>query len=211
MSLISILVPAYNEDKTIEAVLKAIKNTHFKTKYELIVISDGSTDNTARIAKKYARVVILNKNGGKGNAIKAGLEKSKGDIILLLDADLIGLRERHIIELLDPILKDEADMTLGLFADGRVSTDLAQVIAPNLSGQRALRRYILEDISSLDVSKYGVEIAITKYAKKNCIRTKIVYLKDKTHVMKEEKLGLVKGAKARIKMYFDIIKSMVSP
>lgn len=207
--MVSVIIPAYNEENTIENVLKAVVESNAGD--EVIVVSDGSTDMTAEIAKKYAKVIELKKNVGKGGAVKKGVEAAQGDVILMLDADLIGLKKEHIIDLLQPVLRGEADMTIGLFANGRFSTDFAQIVAPQLSGQRALKRSIIESISSLDATKYGIEIALTKYARRYKIKVKNVYLKDLTHVMKEEKLGFIPGVKARIKMYWDIIRCISSP
>lgn len=207
--MVSIIIPAYNEENTIENVLKVVVESNAGD--EVIVVSDGSTDKTADISRRYAKVIELEKNLGKGGAIKKGVEAAQGDIILMLDADLIGLKKEHIFDLLRPVLDGEADMTIGLFSSGRFSTDFAQVVAPQLSGQRALKRFIIEDISALDATKYGIEIALTKYARRSRIKVKNVYLKNLTHVMKEEKLGFIPGVKARIKMYWDIIRCISSP
>ncbi|SHE93230.1 Glycosyl transferase family 2 [Caldanaerobius fijiensis DSM 17918] len=207
--MVSIIIPAYNEENTIENVLKVVVESNAGD--EVIVVSDGSTDKTADIARRYAKVIELERNLGKGGAVKKGVEAARGDIILMLDADLIGLTKEHIFDLLRPVLDGEADMTIGLFSSGRFSTDFAQVVAPQLSGQRALKRFIIEDISALDATKYGIEIALTKYARRSRIKVKNVYLKNLTHVMKEEKLGFIPGVKARIKMYWDIIRCISSP
>lgn len=168
--MVSVIIPAYNEEKTIEGVLKAVVASGVSD--DIIVVNDGSTDRTADIARKYATVVELEKNVGKGGAVKKGLEVARGDILLMLDADLIGLKEEHIRDLLGPVLGGEADMTIGLFSSGRLSTDFAQVIAPHLSGQRALKRFVLEDIWALEDVKYGIEIAITRYARRSGIKVK---------------------------------------
>jgi len=119
---------------------------------------------------------------------------------------LIGLTEKHFVNLVSPVLKDEADMTIGIFSGGRKSTDFAQKVAPFLSGQRAIKRQFLENIEKMEISKFGVEIALNKHAKKNKLRVVNVPLENLSHVMKEEKLGLIKGFYARLKMYFDILK-----
>ncbi|WDC85864.1 glycosyltransferase [Caloramator sp. mosi_1] len=136
-----------------------------------MVVNDGSSDNTALVAKSKGVKVVDNKiNMGKGAAIKTGLDSTDADIILLLDADLIGLTPNHILDLLNPVLNNEADMSVGIFSSGRLATDLAQFIAPNLSGQRAIRRYVLESMDKMDITKYGVEVALTKHAKKCSIK-----------------------------------------
>ncbi len=198
------IIPAYNEEKTIAAVLRVLKK--IKKIKEIIVVSDGSTDNTVKVAKSFKVTVIdLEKNRGKGGAMKKGLENNSADVLLFLDADLIGLKEKHVNDLLRPVLKDEVDITIGVFEKGRVLTDLAQKIIPKLSGQRALKASVLEGISGLEVSRFGVEVALNNYIKKSKVRLGKVILSNMSHVTKEEKLGFLKGVNARIKMYWEII------
>ncbi len=207
--IISALIPAFNEEKTIGNVISVLKRC--KEISEIIVINDGSQDNTSVVAKSYNVNVVDSKyNLGKGGAICKGLKVSKGDIILILDADLIGLQQKHIYSLLNPIVYENIDMTTGIFANGRITTDLAQKVAPFLSGQRAIKKYILEQIDNLEITRYGFEVALTRYCDKNNLSEKEVSLDNLSHVMKEEKMGLYKGVKARMKMYVDIVKSINS-
>lgn len=199
------IIPAYNEEKTIGHVLAVLKNTPLINK--IIVVSDGSTDNTVQVAKSYeVEVIELSENRGKGGALKAGLDNNKADVVLFLDADLIGLTPKHVLDLLEPVINDNADMTIGIFEKGRIATDLAQKMAPYLSGQRALKFPLLEQISDLDVARFGVELALNRFMESSEIRVKEVLLYDMSHVMKEEKFGVWKGMAARMKMYWEIIK-----
>lgn len=93
---VSILIPAYNEEKSIYRTLEsAIKIDYPDDKIEIIVINDGSSDNTLKLAKKFKdnykgkrKIIILTKeNGGKGTALNYGIKKSKGEIIFTMDAD----------------------------------------------------------------------------------------------------------------------------
>ena len=93
---IAAIIPAYNEEKTIGDVLSVV--TECKQIDQVIVVSDGSTDDTVKIARQFGgvEVVELMENRGKGGAMKAGLEHTRAGIILFLDADLIGLTGDHI-------------------------------------------------------------------------------------------------------------------
>jgi glycosyltransferase involved in cell wall biosynthesis len=202
---ITAIIPAYNEEQTIGGVLECI--TKVKEITQIIVVSDGSTDKTAEAAAAYnIELIDLKENVGKGGAMKAGIERCVNDCVLFLDADLIGLTEKHVKELIMPVINNEADMTIGIFKNGRMVTDLAQKVTPYLSGQRAVKKALLDRIPNIDISRYGVEVSLTKYVEKNAIRTREVYLEDMTHVTKEEKLGIFKGMQARFKMYWDIVK-----
>ncbi len=202
---VSAVIPAYNEEQTIGNVLKCLKDVAEIS--QIIVVSDGSTDDTANVAKSLdVEVIELVDNIGKGGAVKAGASTCINEIVLFLDADLIGLTSKHVSDLVKPVIKNETDMTIGIFKNGRIVTDLAQKVTPFLSGQRAIKKNIFEKIPNVDISRYGIEVALTRYIDKNSIRVKEVYLEDMTHVTKEEKLGLVKGVHARLKMYWDIVK-----
>jgi len=203
--LVTAIIPAFNEAHNIGAVLRTLTASSLIN--EIVVVSDGSEDDTVSIASAYeaVKVIELLGNRGKGGAVKAGLDNSGGDIILVLDADLIGLKEEHINALLHPVTSGSTKMTTGLFEKGRTVTDLAQKVAPFLSGQRALKRELLENISDIDLSRFGIEVALQLYVEEHAVENKLVQLPLLSHVMKEEKLGFWKGILARVKMYWEII------
>ena len=91
--LISILIPSFNEEKTILNILNRISKTiDTSINYEVVIINDGSTDNTLKLLEQnknlYNQLITYERNYGKGNAIKKGLEVSKGKYIFFQDADL---------------------------------------------------------------------------------------------------------------------------
>ena len=71
-------------------------------------------------------MVELLYNVGKGGALHQGLMNASSDVVLLLDADLIGLTPQHVIDLVEPVMAQEADVAIGIFEDGRFATDFAQ-------------------------------------------------------------------------------------
>ena len=205
----SLIIPAYNEANTIGSLLCTVTNCDFID--EIIVVNDGSTDKTSEIAKAFnIKVIDMEKNLGKGRAMKEGFLSSSGDILLFLDADLIGLEKEHISSLIKPLIIEEAHMTLGTFENGRFLTTLSQKITPFLSGQRAIKRDVLESLDSvfcLDNLGYGIETFMTLYVKAKNYQVANVKLSYLSHIMKEEKLGFLKGFNARLRMYMDIIKA----
>ena len=203
------IIPAYNEEKTIGNVLSVLGDSALVD--HILVVSDGSEDRTVEAASVFEEVTMIEllENRGKGGAVKAGLDRCPCEIILVLDADLVGLTEEHIDALVRPVLDGETMMTIGIFQKGRAMTDMAQKMAPFLSGQRAIKRELLENISGLDLSRFGLEVALHKYVDDNGIEPVEVQLTDLSHVMKEEKLGFWRGVLARAKMYWEIFKYVI--
>lgn len=203
---VTAIIPAYNEGKYISNVLRALQKVEEIT--QIIVVSDGSTDNTVQEALCWGvQVIALPENVGKGGALTIGLQYTLEDIVLFLDADLLGLTEQHISDLIRPVINGQAEMAVGIFENGRLATDVAQVISPYLSGQRCLRKKWLEQIDDLAISGFAVETVLTHYAQQKKLQTVYVQLPQMSHVMKEEKLGLVKGFAYRMKMYWEIAKN----
>jgi len=207
---ITAIIPAYNEAKRIEQVIAPALNTDILS--NIIVVDDGSEDLTSDVVSKYdVDLIKMDTNSGKSAAVKEGIKfcNGKSDIILLLDADLIGLTPDHIKSLIFPILEEKFDMTIGIFKSGRYVTDLAQIIAPNLSGQRAMKSNVAHEILTLNITGYGIEVGLSKLIKKNNLKSKNIILENVTHMTKEEKIGLTKGAIWRFKMYKDIVRNWI--
>ena len=90
MERVSIIIPAYNEEETIDQALSEIKRVMARSswKYELVVVDDSSSDGTGRIAeKKGVRLISHPRNRGYGAALKTGIRNAKNDTILIIDAD----------------------------------------------------------------------------------------------------------------------------
>lgn len=111
---LSVIVPAYNEEKTIKQILTSLLKQ--KKVYEVIVVDDKSKDKTGKIAKnissKKLRVISHAKNQGKGKAIQTGLSAVTGNYVLIQDADL-EYDPREIPLLLEPIENGRADVVFG--------------------------------------------------------------------------------------------------
>ncbi len=115
---LSVIVPVYNEEKTVASVLKRLAAVSAVT--EIIVVDDGSVDNSVKECKKISSKkisskkirVFSKKNGGKGSAVRFGLAKAKGKYVLIQDADL-EYDPDDIAALLEPVAKGRVEIVYG--------------------------------------------------------------------------------------------------
>ena len=113
---LSVIIPIYNEFKTLEEILKRIKNqTHIEK--EIILIDDFSTDGSRelienKLKSKVQKIILNEKNYGKGYSVRQGIEIAEGDIILIQDADL-EYSPTDYDKLVNPILNNDADIVYG--------------------------------------------------------------------------------------------------
>ena len=113
---ISIIIPVYNEIKTIKKIINKVKS-QTKFKKEIIIVDDFSTDGTRELIKNENEInvdkkIFNKKNYGKGYSIKKGIENSSGEIVLIQDADL-EYDPSDYNQLIAPILKNNADVVYG--------------------------------------------------------------------------------------------------
>lgn len=114
MKTLSIIIPVYNEEKTIDVLITKVKNIKTALKKEIVVVNDGSKDKSLEILKKINGIKLLShdKNKGKGASLITGLKNCTGDIIAIQDADL-EYDPEQIPELIKPILENETEIVYG--------------------------------------------------------------------------------------------------
>ena len=228
---VAAIVPAYNEASRVVDVLETISRAHGVD--EIVVVTDGCTDDTApnirawlqnreanakEATAKPVRLFELPNNIGKGGAMAHGAHRTHAEILLFLDADLIGLQPPQVDEMIAPMLRQEkpADMVLGLFGAVRGGLlgwwlSYCHRSVPSITGQRAIRREVFLAIPGLTRSRFGVEAAITCFVQSDPdLKVEYAYLHSVTHPIKEEKLGPWRGARNRARMYREIARTVIT-
>lgn len=166
---ISVVIPAFNEEKNIAKVIKTVKK--YNNFDELIVVDNNSTDRTREIAISLGVKTISCKKQGKGYAMEVGLKEAIGDVIVFIDGDICNYRNGFINDLVEPIVKYKADFVKSSFEreGGRVTElvakPLIELTFPKLSkykqplsgiiaGKKKLFKKILFE------KDYGVDVGI---------------------------------------------------
>ncbi|MBV9851215.1 MAG: glycosyltransferase family 2 protein [Armatimonadetes bacterium] len=207
------LLPAYNEAARIGATVAALRSRPEIGR--IVVVDDGSADDTAARARDAgADQVITRTNGGKGAALTTAYraERDGADIFLLLDADL-GASATECVKLLPPLWNDWADMTIGMLppdpafaASGRrggmglvvrlarwgIARRAGRTLAQPLSGQRAVRRVVLDAAlaGGAFARGFGVEVGLTLDALQAGFRVHEVETQFRHHVTGSDWSGL---------------------
>jgi glycosyltransferase involved in cell wall biosynthesis len=190
---LSIIVPVYNEEMYLEKVLSKLISTRFGIQTEIVVVNDGSTDNTSKILGKYKlsrkfKIVDNSVNRGKGYAVRLGISMSSGDIIVIQDADL-EYDPHEIPKLIQPIVEGKAFVVYGnrfsktakiqwslahhYFGNRFLSLVLSLLFLSHVSDietcYKAIARRVLEDIE-LESDDFSIEVELTaKILKKGYI------------------------------------------
>lgn len=195
MSTIDIIVPVYNEEKTLDEIIKKIEQTDYcGLEKNIIFINDCSTDSSAEILKKYPNYTVITskKNRGKGASIADGFKASKSDIVVIQDADL-EYNPSDYNNILPFIINGENEVVYGSrfmnkennksfmllsFLANKFLTFLSNILyGCNLTDMetcyKALSRKAIEDIK-INSKKFEFEVEITAKILKKGIKIKEV-------------------------------------
>jgi polyisoprenyl-phosphate glycosyltransferase len=195
---ITAIIAAYNEEKTIGEVLRALTSNPLIS--EVIVVSDGSTDDTVAISRGFdVRTIALRQNRGKGYAMRVGVDYASHDILFFVDGDMCNVTELTIESLLLPVLRDECDMNIGVRHRGKLLDflHLKMQCGPVLSGIRVMRREVFERVPAQYQERFKIEAALNCFCSRSGFRQQHTLIYDLRHVTKESKRGLADGLLAR--------------
>jgi glycosyltransferase involved in cell wall biosynthesis len=207
---ISCVIPAYNEEKNISKVLEVV--TTYNNFFEIIIIDDASKDNTYKIIKKFQKQnnkikIIKNKiNLGKSGSIKKGIYKSKGTIIVMLDADLVNLTHKNINSLIEPIITKKANQTILDRAGDRIPIWGWTNCAKYFGGERSLLKKDFLDAKISSDGGYLLEINLNLHFihREKIIQT--IFCNNLYTIHQYNKVSKIQGIKNYLKMSKQIVE-----
>lgn len=205
MAKVTCVIAAYNEQQRINGVLAAACACDEIS--EIIVVDDGSTDHTSDVVRRWEHVRLIShpENKGKSAAVAIGIQQAKGEIILFLDADLIGLTSRNISDLLKPVLSGSTDATLSL--RGNSLTIYRLLNLDFITGDRVVVKKIFdgqfEAIKKLP--SYGLEVFMNRLIIRNSERIQIIPFDNVISPRKYAKIGFWTGRYADMLMIRQIL------
>lgn len=159
---ISAIIPAFNEEKNIIKVLIPLKRV--EAIKEIIVISDGSTDDTVKLVRKFgnAKVISLPYNVGKTKAVTRGVIEAENPTILFCDADLINLNEKHLSDLITKYCEGFEMVIMDKGSQPWIFRSVLKSV-PAVSGTRILDKELFFKIPFKDSDRFQLEIRINDY------------------------------------------------
>ncbi|MFH1253559.1 MAG: glycosyltransferase [Candidatus Uhrbacteria bacterium] len=203
---ISAIIPAFNEELTVGEVVRVVKSSPLVD--DVLVVSDGSTDNTVLVARAAgARILALPNNYGKGAAMRLGVLDTNTPIILFLDADLKGFTTDHIERLVWPVITGARAMNAAQRDRGWLNPIVRYL--PLISGERAMKRELFLDIPEEYIQGFMVEIALNYVCRVKKLRFGSVLMPGLSIRRKYEKVGWSKGLQQYLRMTGQAIKAML--
>ena len=170
--VVSVVLPAFNEEDALPTVVEGIRK--WAPSAEIVVVDDGSTDGTARVAQHLGCVVVLHDhNRGKGTALRSGLARARGDKVIIMDADasypasalpkMVDLLDTHDFVRADRQINDSNTPYVNRVGNRALGATLRTLhgLGPgdHLSGLYGFKRGVLEDLAT-DATGFDIEVEI---------------------------------------------------
>jgi glycosyltransferase involved in cell wall biosynthesis len=202
--VIDIIVPARNEEETVADVVRACRGCRFVR--EVIVVDDGSEDDTAARAEQAgARVVrrAPGEGGSKAHAMHAGVAATDADALFFVDADCTGLTPTHLDDIARPFVEGRAVMSVGWFDYGPWNP-LVRRLAPT-TGERVIPRWVWESIPPALLDGYTIELVMNSVIAEARLQTTSRTMRGVGHRTKRDKLGKLRGARETWRMFWRLV------
>lgn len=200
----STVIAAWNEERTVGEVVRVFRSHPLC--HEVIVVSDGSTDKTAEIAREAgARVIELKENLGKGEAMEIGVKEATEDVIFFSDADITGLTPEVISKMADHVLYNGCAMYIALRGRSIYWINKILHFFPLLGGERVVTKDLWYAVPKVYRTRFKIETALNYYSKKLGKKARFALFHGIRQTKKEIKYGLVKGFWQRLKMSAGVI------
>ncbi|MEE8600265.1 glycosyltransferase family 2 protein [Euzebya tangerina] len=200
---VTAVVAAYNEASRIGTVLDVL--TGYDGFTEVVVVDDGSTDDTASVAAAHgATCLTVTPNRGKGHAMDVGVQHAPTDVIFFADADIIGLTHEMITATTQPVMDGTCDMFI-LMRNHKIFL-LRAVLSfiPLLGGERAVTKRLWNDVPERFKDRFRIEAGLNFYAIHYGHGLQYRVFPGVTQTVKELKFGIREGLRRRLAMSTEV-------
>lgn len=199
---IDAVVPARNEAPTVAGVVAACRACRYVR--DVIVVDDGSSDDTAAVARAAgAQVVSRLSDGSKAHAMEAGVAATDASAVLFVDADLLGLSGEHLDAICRPFVEGRAVMSIGTFDYGIWNWLVLRF--PPTTGERIVPRWVWDAVPPTKRDGYTIEMMLNEVIAEGRLPTTARVMKGVTHRTKRDKFGRSEGYRRTWRMFWQLV------